>query len=95
MAMIFRIQITTIKNNPVGATSKLIITKEGTAQPIIDALGLLLDDKTFMGNVTTKGSTLEYIDARFPDKIYYKFTTPVTQTTTPSTSNAKLLDKTQ
>ena len=89
------IRIDSIKNIPVSNTSKIIVTKDGAVQPIIDALGLLLNDKTFLDNVTTKGSSLEYIDARFPDKIYYKFTTPVTQVVQPPTANAKLLDKTR
>ncbi len=92
------IHIDSIKGTTVGIETKLIITKDETNQDIFDALSLLMNDKTFTGALATKGGLLQYIDIRFPDKIYYKFDTPAAQITTTATTppaNAKLLEKTQ
>lgn len=90
------IHVDSIKNTVLGKDSQIIITQEESSQNIINALGLLMNDKVFREALATKGHLLQYIDIRFPDKIYYKFDTPATQmTATPPTTNAKLLDKTQ
>jgi hypothetical protein len=90
------IHVDSIRGNILGSTTTIIVTPTESAQTVTDALTLLMNDKSFMGNVATKGKLLQYIDIRFPDKIYYKFDTPAAQvTTTPPTTNAKLLEKTQ
>jgi len=92
------IHIDSIKGTNLGLETKLILTKDENNQDIFDALSLLMNDKTFTGVLATKGNLLQYIDIRFPDKIYYKFDTPAAQVTaTPAIppANAKLLDKTQ
>lgn len=90
------IHVDSIRGNILGSTTTIIVTPTESAQTVTDALTLLMNDKSFMGNVAAKGKLLQYIDIRFPDKIYYKFDTPAAQVTaTPPTTNAKLLEKTQ
>lgn len=89
------LQISSIRKVSVGSQTKIIL---GTNESIVDAikaLTLLLNDKTFGGSIISRGQLLQYIDIRFPDKIYYKFDTPVTQVAQPTPANAKLLEKTQ
>ncbi len=95
------LNIESIKNIPLRSPATLLVTKEAPLEDIVSSLSLLVKDKAFTETLTTKALLLQYIDARFPDKIYYKFETSVTQSSTPpsqedtSTTNATLLETTQ
>lgn len=89
------IYINSINGTTLGTQTSILVTPTEPVSDIKGALSLILNDKTFSGNVLSKGSLLQYIDIRFPEKIYYKFDTPVTQVTTQPTPNAKSMEKTQ
>ncbi len=71
---------------PNGA--QILILQSQDAVTIGQALGLVLTDKSFQDAFSAHPATLQYIDLRFPGKIYYKF-----QTVTPVTQNPPLVQK--
>ena len=91
-----------IKNTIIGLKTQLIVTNTETSSTIANALDLLSSDQNFSEALTANPSSLNYIDLRFPGKIYYKFgnaalATPVVQSAvsgpapvikTPATSKA-------
>ncbi len=92
------VHIDSMRGTVLGPKTQLVLTKDEASQNVFNTLSLLMNDKVFTGILATKGNLLQYIDIRFPDKIYYKFDTPAAQVTTaPVTppAHAQLLDKTQ
>ena len=67
------ININLMQKIPVNKNARILISRDGTMSSVIHALDLLLKDQVFLSQLATKGSRLEYIDVRIPDKIYYKF----------------------
>lgn len=57
----------------VGSASYLLSVKTTDPQDLIDNLQLILKDSAFSDHLQAKGVLLEYLDLRFPGKIYYKF----------------------
>ena len=62
-----------IKDIIVSPTTRLLITKDLSTDSMLQSMDLLLADKAFSDTLAVKGPTLDYIDFRFPGKIYYKF----------------------
>ncbi len=89
------LQISSVRKVSIGTQAKIIVGTDESVADVVKALTLLLNDKAFASSIISKGQLLQYIDIRFPDKIYYKFDTPVTQVAQPTPANAKLLEKTQ
>ena len=67
------IRMNSLKGVVVNPQAFILVTKTDTVQTIHDALNLIMGDKGFVDTVKIKGDKLEYIDLRFPGKIYYKF----------------------
>jgi hypothetical protein len=68
------LRVTSIKGIPVGSNSNILISDKATESSIVQSIELIVNDKTFSTALMTKGALLEYVDLRFPGKIYYKFT---------------------
>lgn len=67
------IRMNSLKGVAVNPQAFILVTKTDTVQTIHDALNLIMGDKGFVDTLKLKGDKLEYIDLRFPGKIYYKF----------------------
>ncbi len=68
------LRVTSIKGLVVGSNSNILISDKANESSIAQSIELIVNDKTFSTALATKGSSLEYVDLRFPGKIYYKFT---------------------
>jgi hypothetical protein len=67
------IRIATIQKYILGPRAQIMITTSANESQVAESLGLIVNDKAFANSLETKGAQLEYIDLRFPGKIYYKF----------------------
>lgn len=86
--------IDSIKGTLVNPQTQIITTEGAISADITSALDLLLRDKTFAATLATQENLLEYIDLRFPGKIYYKFNLLVPQTIVGDSSTAPLAGNT-
>ena len=69
-----------IGNSVIPNTAQILILQSQDAATIAQALGLVLADKSFQDTFSAHPETLQYIDLRFPGKIYYKFQTATSVT---------------
>ncbi len=67
----YQLFVNALNGNPLTNHTYIKVSKKPQTISIHETLDLLLRDKIFQRDVTTK--TLEYIDLRFPEKIFYKF----------------------
>lgn len=63
--------VSTLQNKILTNTTFIKVSKKPQTMSLHETLNLLLRDKIFQKDVSEK--TLEYIDLRFPEKIFYKF----------------------
>ncbi len=79
-----------LKGVPVNPNAVLMVAKDTTADTVTQDLDLLTADTTFSDDLAAEPSQLQYIDARFDGKIYYKFGTtassPVASASSASTT---------
>lgn len=80
-----------IKDSIIPSGVKILILQTQDALTVARALDLVLSDKNFQNAFSAHPETLQYIDLRFPGKIYYKFqtATPVTSAIVKSTVTTK------
>jgi hypothetical protein len=67
------LRIDQVKNVFVNPHTQILITKDTSSKSIIDSMDLLLKNNDFTSMLSTKSNNLQYLDFRFPGKIYYKF----------------------
>jgi hypothetical protein len=67
------LRIDSLKGVSVNSQAFILVAKTDTVQSVNDALNLIMGDKGFVDTLKAKGEKLEYVDLRFPGKIYYKF----------------------
>jgi hypothetical protein len=77
-----------IGNSVIPNSAQLLILQTQDALTVARALGLVLDNKNFQDAFSAHPSTLQYVDLRFPGKIYYKF-----QTAIPAIQNTPIVQK--
>jgi hypothetical protein len=67
------LRIDQVKNFFVSPRTQILVTKDTSSESIVDSMDLLLKNSDFTSTLSTKGKNLQYLDFRFPGKIYYKF----------------------
>lgn len=67
------IRISNIGGTSVGPHTVIMTSNTSDAETLSDSLRLIVNDKSFASMLASKGTSLEYVDLRFPGKIYYKF----------------------
>lgn len=56
-----------------GQVWQVLFNEKSAASDLVGALGSILKNKTFLTDWSKHGGHLEYIDLRFPQKIFYRF----------------------
>ncbi len=67
----YQLFVSSLNQQPLSTTTSIKVSKKPQTLPLRETLELLLRDKVFQKDLITK--KLEYIDLRFPEKIFYKF----------------------
>lgn len=67
------IRVDSVKGIPVNPRAQILTTRDVTGKDIAGSMDLLFGNPEFKAALSLRGADLQYLDFRFPGKIFYKF----------------------